>query len=173
MPHHLAPSQPVAAPAPALARASGGRLEHFGPHDPGRAGIEAFIADAFLKTYGARISHFCDTLVGCRDDPGHWTAALGYPLGGLLGEPVDLFAGIGFIAVFAGATNTPLACTVMGLELFGAHHAVYFALACFIAYYCSGHLGIYLSQRVGVPKRRGATMPPEMSLRETRDVERR
>ncbi|WP_414662531.1 voltage-gated chloride channel family protein [Horticoccus sp. 23ND18S-11] len=99
-------------------------------------------------------------------------AALGHTLGVLLGAPIDLFAAIGFIAVFAGATNTPLACTVMGLELFGAHHAVYFALACFIAYYCSGHSGIYLSQRVGVPKRGGA-VPPEMSLRETRDVERR
>ena len=33
----------------------------------------------------------------------------------LLGAPVDLFAGLGFIAVFAGATNTPLACTVMGI----------------------------------------------------------
>ncbi len=100
-------------------------------------------------------------------------AALGHTLGVLLGAPVDLFAGIGFIAVFAGATNTPLACTVMGIELFGAHYTVYFALACFIAYYCSGHSGIYLSQRVGVSKRGGSDAPPEASLRETRDAERR
>ena len=100
-------------------------------------------------------------------------AALGNTLGVLLGAPVDLMAGVGFIAVFAGATNTPLACTVMGIELFGAHYAVYFALACFIAYYFSGHSGIYLSQRVGVPKRKGRALPPDTSLREAREVERR
>jgi H+/Cl- antiporter ClcA len=71
---------------------------------------------------------------------------------------VDLFAGLGFIAVFAGAANTPLACTLMGIELFGAHHTVYFAVACFVAYHLSGHSGIYRSQRVGVPKR--GSQPP-------------
>jgi H+/Cl- antiporter ClcA len=66
--------------------------------------------------------------------------------------PVDLFAAIGLIAVFAGATNTPLACTLMGVELFGGEHVLYFALACFIAYYFSGHSGIYTSQKVSVSK---------------------
>lgn len=80
-------------------------------------------------------------------------ATLGNALAVLLGAPVDLFAALGFIAVFAGATNTPLACTVMGLELFGATHAVYFAIACFIAYLFSGHSGIYPAQRLGVPKK--------------------
>jgi H+/Cl- antiporter ClcA len=79
-------------------------------------------------------------------------ATLGHVLALVLGAPVDLFAGLGLIAVFAGATNTPLACTMMGLELFGAHHAVYFAVACFIAYLFSGHSGIYSAQRPGVPK---------------------
>ena len=64
----------------------------------------------------------------------------------------SFFAALGFIAVFAGATNTPLACTVMGIELFGAEHTVYFAAACFIAYLFSGHTGIYSAQRLGVPK---------------------
>lgn len=73
-------------------------------------------------------------------------ATLGNTLAGWLGAPVDLFAGLGFIAVFAGATNTPLACTIMGVELFGAQYTVYFAIACFTAYLFSGHTGIYLSQ---------------------------
>jgi H+/Cl- antiporter ClcA len=80
-------------------------------------------------------------------------ATLGHTLALLLGAPVDLFAALGFIAVFAGATNTPLACTVMGIELFGAHHAVYFAVACFIAYFFSGHSGIYSAQRPGIAKK--------------------
>ena len=83
-------------------------------------------------------------------------ATLGHSLALLLGAPVDLFAALGFIAVFAGATNTPLACTIMGIELFGATHTVYFALACAIAYLFSGRSGIYSGQRSGVAKQDGA-----------------
>jgi len=79
-------------------------------------------------------------------------ATLGNVIAMHTGMPVDLFAALGFIAVFAGATNTPLACTLMGIELFGSEHVLYFALACFIAYYFSGHSGIYTSQRVSVSK---------------------
>lgn len=80
-------------------------------------------------------------------------AALGHTLATLMGAPIDLFAGLGFIAVFAGATNTPIACTLMGVELFGTPHVLYFAVACFTAYYFSGHAGIYSAQRIGVPKK--------------------
>lgn len=79
-------------------------------------------------------------------------ATLGNTLATISGSPVDLFAGLGFIAVFAGATNTPLACTLMGVELFGSNNVVYYAVACFTAYYFSGHSGIYGSQRVAVSK---------------------
>jgi H+/Cl- antiporter ClcA len=75
-------------------------------------------------------------------------STLGNTLALLLHEPVSLFAGLGLIAVFAGASKTPLACTVMGMELFGAHYALYFALVCYTAFYASGHSGIYLSQRL-------------------------
>ncbi len=79
-------------------------------------------------------------------------ATLGNTLATLSGNPVELFAGLGFIAVFAGATNTPLACTLMGVELFGGEHVLYYAVACFMAYYFSGHSGIYTSQLIGVSK---------------------
>lgn len=95
-------------------------------------------------------------------------AALGNALGGALGAPVDLFAGLGFVAVFAGATNTPLACTIMGVELFGATHIVPIAIACFVAYLCSGHSGIYLSQRIAVPKIDNGLLAPDSTLREAR-----
>ena len=65
-----------------------------------------------------------------------------------------LLAGMGFVAVFAGATNTPIACTLMGIELFGADCGVYIALACVVAYLFSGHTGIYSSQIIGAPKHR-------------------
>ncbi len=80
-------------------------------------------------------------------------ATLGNTLALLMGAPVDLFAGLGFIAVFAGATNTPIACTLMGAELFGTQHILYFAVACFTAYYFSGHSGIYKAQKLAVPKK--------------------
>jgi H+/Cl- antiporter ClcA len=79
-------------------------------------------------------------------------AALGNSIAVVSGAPVDLMAGLGFIAVFAGATNTPIACTIMGVELFGADHILYYAVACFTAYYFSGHSGIYHAQRVAVSK---------------------
>jgi H+/Cl- antiporter ClcA len=79
-------------------------------------------------------------------------AALGNTIATVTGAPVDLMAGLGFIAVFAGATNTPIACTIMGVELFGADNVLYYAVACFTAYYFSGHSGIYHSQRIGVSK---------------------
>ncbi|AMK26221.1 chloride channel voltage gated family protein (plasmid) [Sphingobium sp. TKS] len=95
-------------------------------------------------------------------------AALGHALAAPLGVPVDLFAALGFVAVFAGAANTPLACTIMGIELFGAGAALPIAVACFVAYVCSGHNGIYLSQRVAVPKRSRTMLPPDLTLREAR-----
>lgn len=97
-------------------------------------------------------------------------AALGNVAAHLLAatSQTDLFAGLGFVAVFAGATNTPLACTIMGVELFGSHALVYIAVACYLAYLFSGHTGIYLSQRIAVPKTEVPLMPPNASLRVAR-----
>ncbi|MBS1934867.1 MAG: chloride channel protein, partial [Bacteroidetes bacterium] len=94
-------------------------------------------------------------------------ATLGNTLAILFNAPVDLFAGLGFIAVFAGATNTPLACTIMGIELFGGEHTLYFAIACFTAYFFSGHSGIYSSQKIAIPKIFDAHFSDETSLEES------
>lgn len=93
-------------------------------------------------------------------------ATLGNTLSSLLNAPVGLFAALGFIAVFSGSTNTPLACTFMGVELFGGEHALLFAVACFTAYFFSGHSGIYSSQRIGVPKIFDENFADESSLSE-------
>ena len=79
-------------------------------------------------------------------------ATLGNSLAIIMGAPIDLMAALGFIAVFAGATNTPVACTLMGVELFGGEHILYFAVACFTAYYFSGEAGIYSTQRIATAK---------------------
>ncbi len=79
-------------------------------------------------------------------------AALGNVLIWFIPLPMSLLAGMGFVAVFAGATNTPIACTLMGIELFGIESGVFVALACCTAYLFSGHSGIYSSQIIGSPK---------------------
>ncbi len=70
-------------------------------------------------------------------------ATLGHSAGVALGAPVALFAAVGFVAVFAGATRTPIASTAMGMELFGSEIGVYLALACTIAVVCGDRLGVY------------------------------
>jgi len=99
-------------------------------------------------------------------------ATLGNTLAMLTGAPVDLFAGLGFIAVFAGATNTPIACTMMGVELFGGGNVLYYAVACFTAYYFSGHSGIYGSQRVAVTKFHH-TIQREQTIRHAKEKKNR
>jgi H+/Cl- antiporter ClcA len=79
-------------------------------------------------------------------------AALGATLAAPLGVPLTFLTALGFVAVFAGAANTPLACTIMGVELFGGGTVVYFATACVVSYVFSSHRGIYSAQRVGTAK---------------------
>ena len=64
-------------PRPAAAAAA---VELVGADSAARASLEAFIAGAFRRAYGAELHHFCDTLLGCRDARGQWCAALGYTL---------------------------------------------------------------------------------------------
>ena len=75
-------------------------------------------------------------------------ATLGSALSLFVPLPIAFLAGLGFVAVFSGATHTPIACTIMGMELFGIESGVYIGIACLIAYFSSGSNGIYKSQIV-------------------------
>jgi H+/Cl- antiporter ClcA len=75
-------------------------------------------------------------------------ATLGNALAAWIPLPLTLLAGMGFVGVFSGATNTPMACTVMGMELFGYEAGVFLGLACLIAYGFSGRRSIYSSQNL-------------------------
>ena len=86
-------------------------------------------------------------------------ALVGASVGSIIGADVALCAVVGAVAVLAGATNAPLACTVLGVELFGGNGLAFFALACVIAYVSSGHTGIYHAQPVAVHKS-GTTNTP-------------
>lgn len=84
-------------------------------------------------------------------------ATLGSALALPLGVEPRLMAAVGYVAVFAGASNAPLACTVLGIETFGARAAVPFVVACVVSYVFSGHRSIYPTQRMSVNKFGGAT----------------
>ncbi len=75
-------------------------------------------------------------------------AALGGVLGPLLGIPQPLGAGVGLAAVFATASNTPLALSIMAVELLGANVLPHVMIVCVVAYLISGHRSIYSSQRI-------------------------
>ena len=99
-------------------------------------------------------------------------ATLGNVLIWFIPLPMSLLAGMGFVAVFAGATNTPIACTIMGIELFGIESGVFIALACATAYLFSGHIGIYSSQIIERPKLTSLANDKGLSLSEVNDKRR-
>lgn len=76
----------------------------------------------------------------------------GYFFGTLVGDHINIFAAIGFVAVLAGTTNTPIASTIMAVELFGVEIAHYAALAAIISFLITGHRSIFSSQRLGMAK---------------------
>ncbi len=75
-------------------------------------------------------------------------ATLGNALAPVLQLPFGMLAALGFVGVFAGAANTPLACTLMAMELFGGGIGVHALVVCVLSYLVSGHTGIYKAQRV-------------------------
>ena len=60
--------------------------------------------------------------------------------------PMALLAGMGFVAVFAGATHCALASIALGFEMFGMGAGMYIGLASIVAYFSSGSKGIYSAQ---------------------------
>ena len=70
-------------------------------------------------------------------------ATLGNILIWFIPFPMALLAGMGFVAVFAGATHCVIASIIMGMELFGIQAGMYVGLASLVAYFASGMNGIY------------------------------
>jgi H+/Cl- antiporter ClcA len=99
-------------------------------------------------------------------------AMLGNTLALIFQLPADFMAALGFIAVFAAAANTPLACIVMAVELFGGAPLLGVAITTVVAYASSGHRGIYLAQRVMHAKSDTEdVLATDISLRELRGIE--
>lgn len=73
-------------------------------------------------------------------------ATMGSAMAAFIPLSSGLLAVVGFAAVFGGAANTPIACSLMAMELFGFEIAPYAITGCFMSYYFSGQRGIYRSQ---------------------------
>ena len=62
------------------------------------------------------------------------------------------FAAIGLTSVLAGAANTPIAASIMAVEMFGPAIAPYATVACVISFLITGHRSVYPSQILSISK---------------------
>ena len=77
---------------------------------------------------------------------GHW-------FGTMMGnDQVAFFAALGFISVLAGTTNSPIAATIMAMELFGIEVAHYAAISVVISFLMTGHRSVFASQILAMKK---------------------
>lgn len=75
-------------------------------------------------------------------------STFGCVIGALLGLDAPIGAAIGFVALFCGVVNCPVASTMLALEVFGGEAMAPFAIVCAISYMLSGCFGLYKSQKI-------------------------
>ena len=93
--------------------------------------------------------------------------AAGNLFASLFHEPlVATFSAIGMVALLAGAANTPIAASIMAMELFGAAIAPHAAVACMVSFLIVGYRSIYPSQILGIQKSSSLKVMTGKPLRE-------
>lgn len=95
-------------------------------------------------------------------------ATLGSVLARVLGLPIELGAGVGLATVFGAAANTPVALSIMAVELLGTAVFPHVMIVAVIAYILTGHRGIYPAQRIHLRKHGGLLKRP-VPLRDYRE----
>ncbi len=75
-------------------------------------------------------------------------STFGCVAGSLLGLDAGFGAAIGFVALFCGVVNCPIASTILALEVFGAEPILIMATVCGVSYMMSGYFGLYKSQKI-------------------------
>lgn len=75
-------------------------------------------------------------------------ASAGVVLAGIVGLPFEVAAALGYIAIFASATNTLLAPIFIGIEVFGWTHSPIYVFVIAIAYFLNRKQSIYSAQKV-------------------------
>jgi len=79
-------------------------------------------------------------------------ATSGHLFGTLMGDHIAFFAALGFISVLAGTTNSPIAATIMAMELFGLEVAHFAAISVVISFLMTGHRSVFASQILAMKK---------------------
>ncbi|MFI5176212.1 MAG: chloride channel protein [Terriglobia bacterium] len=70
----------------------------------------------------------------------------------IAGLDLATFSAIGLVSLLAGAANTPIAASIMAVELFGPQIAPYAAVSCVISFLMTGHRSVYPSQILSMKK---------------------
>jgi len=73
-------------------------------------------------------------------------ATFGSAYATIVGLDPSTFAAIGMVGLLAGCANTPIAASILAVELFGPKIAPYAAVACVVSFLMTGHRSIYPSQ---------------------------
>ncbi len=85
----------------------------------------------------------------------------------LTNEPnIATFSAIGMVALLAGAANTPIAASIMAMELFGPQIASHAGIACMVSFLMVGYRSIYPSQVLGAQKSRSLNAPTGNAISE-------
>jgi H+/Cl- antiporter ClcA len=93
-------------------------------------------------------------------------ATAGHAFGPLLGLDRGVSAGIGMVALVAAAANSPIAASIMALELFGPAIGPFAAIACVVAFLTVGHRSVYGSQILGAAKSPSIRVRSDIALDE-------
>ena len=112
------------------------------------------IAAFALKSFAMAVTLSCGGSGGVLTPTLFVGAAAGSLFGGLFGLDPSISSALGLVGVLAGSTNTPIASTILAMELFGAPIAPFAGLVCAISYVISGHRSLYPSQIMLRPKTR-------------------
>ena len=75
-------------------------------------------------------------------------STFGCVVGSLLGLDAGFGAAIGFVALFCGVVNCPVASIILSIEVFGSQGLLFFSVVCGVSYMMSGYFGLYKSQKI-------------------------
>ncbi len=79
-------------------------------------------------------------------------ATAGASFGAIMQASITTFAAIGFVSLLAGATNAPIAASILFLELFGPEIAPSAAISWVISFLMTGHRSVHPTQVLAVRK---------------------
>lgn len=79
-------------------------------------------------------------------------ATAGSLFGNMAGLDQATFSAIGLVSLLAGAANTPIAASILAMELMGQEIAPYAAVACVVSFLMTGHRGVFATQLLYVKK---------------------